>query len=149
MVLVHLALQTGGVHAKDADAQTLVLGDVFGQAVERDVGAPLLQQFAVVVGIERIDEAHLAKGDAVRRGPSSRWAVHHRQGVAAADGVVQPFRDLDLSEGLLVERLLHYLLAPDAAAFLLGKGRGSRRERQHRQQQKVKRFLHCESGEGC
>ena len=100
MRLVDLALEARRVDAEDADAELLVLGDVLLQPAGRDVRAALLEELAVVIGVERIDEAHLADRDAVLRGLGARLAVHDRERVAAADGVLHPGGDLDLAERL-------------------------------------------------
>ena len=113
MRLVDLALEARRIDAQDADAELLVLGDVLRQPIERDVRAAPLEQLAVVVGVERIDEAHLADRDAVLRGACAGRAIHDREGVAAADRVLHPRGDLDLAERLRVERLLQNRLRPN------------------------------------
>ena len=121
MVLVDLALKARRIDAQDADAEPLVFGDVLLEPAERHVRAAPLQELAVVIGVERIDEAHLADRHPVggRRGP--RLGVHPRERVAAADGLLHPGRDLDLAERSRVERLFHDDLAPDPRLISPGK----------------------------
>ena len=71
VVLIDLSLQARRIDAQDPHAQPLVLGDVSFQPVGRDRGVSSFEELAVVVSIERIDEAHLADRDPVRRGPRS------------------------------------------------------------------------------
>ncbi len=93
MSLVDLALEAGRIDAQDADAQFAVLGDVLLEPAERDMRAAPLEELAVVVGIERVDEAQLADGHPVRgrggpglRNPSPRGYSRSRSSLAPMPG---------------------------------------------------------------
>ena len=90
MAFVDFALQRRRIDAEDANAEPLVFGDLFLQPVERHVRAALLEQFAVVVRIERIDEIQLADRHAVLDRFGSLSGIHAGERVADADGVLHP-----------------------------------------------------------
>ena len=100
MVFIDLALKTRRIDAQNADAQSLVFGDVLLEPARRDVRASLLEQLAVVVRVERVDEAELADRHPMRgrRGPGLR--IHPRQRVAATDRFLDPGGNLDLAKRL-------------------------------------------------
>ena len=98
MVLVDLALKARRIDAQDANAELLVLSDVFLNPAERHVRAALLEQLAVVIGIEWVDEAHLTDGHAMRGRRGAAFGVHGRERIAAAGRLLYPLRDPDLTE---------------------------------------------------
>src|SRR5208337_3812373 len=131
-----LGLEMERIDAQDPHAQPLVLGDVSLQPGGRDRGVSLFQEFAVIVSEERIDEAHLADRDPVRRGPRSPCAIENRKRVAAPGGLLDPLRNLDGTEWHGVKGLGHDRLAPDPGIVMLGPGASYRhhhRPEEHRQ----------------
>ena len=108
MRFVDLTLKRRRVDAEDADAEFLVLGNVLFELAEGHVRAAPLEQLAVVVGVEGIDEAHLGERDAVFCGSFARGRIHDGERVPAADGVLNPAGNSDAVERLGVERLRHH-----------------------------------------
>ena len=61
MGFIHLRLQAGRVHTQNVHPQPAVFRDILRNPVRGHMRTSLFQQLAVVVGVEGIDESHLAQ----------------------------------------------------------------------------------------
>jgi hypothetical protein len=113
MRLVNLSLQGGRIDPQNSDAETLVLGDLTGESVEGNVGTAAVQQTAVVIRVEGIHESHLADCHTVTGRPLTSGRVHHREGIARANRLLHPGRNLDLPKGGPLEGLGQDCASPD------------------------------------
>jgi stage V sporulation protein SpoVS len=90
MVGVRFPLQARRIDAEDANSQSLVLGDFFVDLGQRDVRTAAFQQLAVVVGVERIDEAEFADRDTQLDGLLASLGRVSREGVSHACRRLEP-----------------------------------------------------------
>jgi len=95
MGLIHLPLERGRIDREDPHPKPLVFSDLFLDLLERHMGAALVEELAVVIGIKRIDEVHLADRHAMPHRLLALLPVHSRKRVADAGRLPHPVRDLD------------------------------------------------------
>jgi hypothetical protein len=123
VILVHFSLEARRVDGQESYAELAILGDVLLEPFGRHVGAPFVEELAVVINVERVDEADLADGNSGLGGSLALLEVHPRKRVADSHRVLDPRRDIDFAERLLVERLLEDGAAPDFRRRVTGEER--------------------------
>ena len=88
--IVDFALKGGWVNRQNPYAQFLVFRDFGLDARDRNMRTSALENRAIVIWIEGVDEVHFANRDAVFRRTHSGRGAHSRKCIADPRGVLQP-----------------------------------------------------------